>query len=95
MTSPVFGVELPVFTHELVERDLGSGLVMCCTFGDLTDVTWWRELQLPTRVIIGRDGRIMSERPDWIPDSGRVGRARRQDDLRRPRGDGEPAPRVR
>ena len=67
VTSPVFGVELPVFTHELVERELGSGLVMCCTFGDLTDVTWWRELQLPTRVIIGRDGRIMSERPDWIP----------------------------
>ncbi len=70
VTSPVFGVELPVFTHELVERELGSGLVMCCTFGDLTDVTWWRELQLPTRVIIGRDGRILSERPEWIPDAG-------------------------
>ena len=49
MTSPVFGVELPVVTHELAEPDKGSGLVMCCTFGDLTDVTWWRELQLPTR----------------------------------------------
>ena len=41
---------------------------MCCTFGDLTDVTWWRELQLPTRVIIGRDGRIMRDRPEWIED---------------------------
>jgi len=39
---------------------------MCCTFGDLTDVTWWRELQLPTRTIIGRDGRIVRETPDWI-----------------------------
>ncbi len=40
---------------------------MICTFGDTTDVTWWRELQLPTRPIIGWDGRIISEVPDWIP----------------------------
>jgi valyl-tRNA synthetase len=66
VASPVFGVELPVLTHEAAEPDKGTGLVMCCTFGDLTDVTWWRELQLPARVIIGRDGRIISERPDWI-----------------------------
>ncbi len=71
VTSPVFGVELPVVTHELAEIDKGSGLVMCCTFGDLTDVTWWRELQLPTRVIIGRDGRILRDRPDWIADDAR------------------------
>ena len=71
VTSPVFGVELPVVTHELAEPDKGSGLVMCCTFGDLTDVTWWRELQLPTRVIIGRDGRILRDRPEWIADDSR------------------------
>jgi valyl-tRNA synthetase len=71
VTSPVFGVELPVVSHELVEQGLGSGLVMCCTFGDLTDVTWWRELQLPTRVIIGRDGRILRDQPDWIADGDR------------------------
>jgi len=40
---------------------------MICTFGDTTDVTWWRELQLPTRPIIGWDGRIISEIPEWIP----------------------------
>ena len=39
---------------------------MICTFGDLTDVTWWRELQLPTRPIIGWDGRILPDVPDWI-----------------------------
>ena len=39
---------------------------MVCTFGDLTDVTWWRELQLPTRAIIGRDGRVIAETPEWI-----------------------------
>ena len=38
---------------------------MICTFGDTTDVTWWRELQLPTRTVIGRDGRIRPEPPDW------------------------------
>jgi valyl-tRNA synthetase len=73
VTSPVFGVELPVVSHELAEPDKGSGLVMCCTFGDLTDVTWWRELQLPTRVIIGRDGRILRDQPDWIADGERWG----------------------
>ena len=47
---------------------------MCCTFGDLTDVTWWRELQLPTRTIIGRDGRILGETPDWVVNTGAYGR---------------------
>ena len=70
VTSPLYGVELPVIAHEAAEPDKGSGLVMCCTFGDLTDVTWWRELQLPTRVIIGRDGRILRERPEWIAAGG-------------------------
>src|SRR3954452_1064240 len=67
VTSPLYGVRLPVLAHPAAEPDKGSGLVMCCTFGDLTDVTWWRELQLPARVIIGRDGRILRERPEWIP----------------------------
>lgn len=46
VASPVFGVELPVLAHEAAEPEKGTGLVMCCTFGDLTDVSWWRELQL-------------------------------------------------
>jgi len=69
VTSPVYGVELPVLAHPAAEIDKGSGLVMCCTFGDLTDVTWWRELQLPARVIIGRDGRILRDKPEWLPDA--------------------------
>ncbi|HEY7043141.1 MAG TPA: valine--tRNA ligase [Nocardioidaceae bacterium] len=64
--SPVFGVELPVLPHHLAEADKGAGIAMCCTFGDLTDVQWWRELQLPVRTIIGRDGRIQRETPDWL-----------------------------
>lgn len=66
VTSPVFGVEVPVVAHAAAEMDKGSGLVMCCTFGDLTDVTWWRELQLPVRTVIGRDGRLTRETPPWL-----------------------------
>lgn len=66
VTTPVFGVEVPVVAHPLADPDKGSGIAMICTFGDLTDVTWWRELQLPTRPIIGWDGRILKEVPAWI-----------------------------
>ena len=65
-TSPVFGVEIPVVAHPAAEMDKGSGLVMCCTFGDLTDVVWWRELDLPVRTVIGRDGRLSRETPPWL-----------------------------
>jgi valyl-tRNA synthetase len=68
VTSPLYGVELPVLAHPAAEPEKGAGIAMCCTFGDLTDVTWWRELQLPARVIIGRDGRILRDKPDWIDD---------------------------
>ncbi len=57
--TPLFGVEVPVRAHELAAPDKGTGIAMVCTFGDLTDVTWWRELDLPTRALIGRDGRFM------------------------------------
>ena len=66
VTSPLFGVEIPVLAHPAAEPDKGAGIAMCCTFGDLTDVTWWRELDLPTRTVIGRDGRFQSETPDWV-----------------------------
>ncbi|MEW1821781.1 valine--tRNA ligase [Arthrobacter sp. NPDC080031] len=66
VTSPLFDVELEVKAHPLAKADKGSGIAMVCTFGDLTDVTWWRELQLPTRAIMGRDGRIIAETPEWI-----------------------------
>ncbi len=70
VTSPVFGVEVPVIAHPLAEMDKGSGILMCCTFGDLTDVTWWRELDLPVRTVIGRDGRFSRETPEWLSGDG-------------------------
>jgi valyl-tRNA synthetase len=66
VTTPVFGVEVPVVAHELADPDKGTGVAMICTFGDLTDVTWWRELDLETRPVIGKDGRFLSDPPPWI-----------------------------
>ncbi|MGI8433694.1 MAG: valine--tRNA ligase [Nocardioidaceae bacterium] len=66
VSSPVFGVDIPVLAHPAAEPDKGAGIAMCCTFGDLTDVQWWRELQLPVRTIIGRDGRVLRETPSWL-----------------------------
>jgi valyl-tRNA synthetase len=56
--TPLFGVEVPVHPHHLADPEKGTGIAMVCTFGDLTDVTWWRELRLATRTVIGRDGRL-------------------------------------
>ncbi|MCL2543345.1 MAG: valine--tRNA ligase [Nocardioidaceae bacterium] len=66
VSSPVFGVEIPVLPHPAAEMDKGAGIAMCCTFGDLTDVQWWRELRLPVRTVIGRDGRFNRETPEWL-----------------------------
>ncbi len=64
--TPLFDVEVPVVAHRLAQIDKGSGIAMICTFGDVTDVIWWRELDLPNRAIIGWDGRILSDAPDAI-----------------------------
>jgi valyl-tRNA synthetase len=58
VTSPLFHVPVPVLTHSDVDAEKGTGLVMCCTFGDVTDVIWWRDLQLPVRSVIAPDGRL-------------------------------------
>ncbi|MGZ4735647.1 MAG: valine--tRNA ligase [Acidimicrobiia bacterium] len=65
VTTPLFGVTVPVLAHPLADPEKGSGIAMICTFGDTTDVVWWRELQLPTRNVMGRDGRLVAEHPDW------------------------------
>ncbi len=61
--TPLFEMRVPVVAHHLADPEKGSGIAMVCTFGDLTDVTWWRELSLPTRTIVGRDGRLVAL--DW------------------------------
>jgi len=62
-TTPVFGVTVPILAHRLADPAKGTGLVMVCTFGDMTDVAWWRDLQLETRPVLGKDGRLLPEPP--------------------------------
>src|SRR5690606_4631424 len=68
--TPLFDVEVPVLAHPLAQPDKGTGIAMICTFGDVTDIVWWRELNLPNRTILGHDGRIMAEAPDVIVTDG-------------------------
>jgi len=56
--TPLFGVKVPMIADELVEREKGTGLVMCCTFGDDTDKEWWRKHGLPSRSILITDGKF-------------------------------------
>jgi len=58
VVTPLFGVRVPVKAHKLADPEKGSGIAMICTFGDITDVTWWRELGLPVRAIIQADGTL-------------------------------------
>jgi len=71
--SPLFGVEVPVLAHRLADPGKGTGIVMVCTFGDSNDVTWWRELDLPARPVMGRDGRLVPAPPPAV--TSRAGRA--------------------
>src|SRR5262249_39254331 len=57
--TPLFGVPVPIFPSALVDPEKGTGILMVCTFGDATDVQWWREHALGLRQIVGRDGRLV------------------------------------
>ena len=63
---PLFGMSVPVCAHRLADPQKGTGVAMICTFGDVTDTVWWRELQLPLRAIIAKNGTITTEVPEWI-----------------------------
>ena len=65
-TTPLFGVDVPILAHHLADPAKGTGIAMVCTFGDTTDVTWWRDLGLPTRPVLGPDGRLLTDQPEWI-----------------------------
>jgi valyl-tRNA synthetase len=68
VVTPLFGVRVPVRAHPLADPEKGSGIAMICTFGDITDVTWWRELNLPVRAVIQADGTLRDVRwgvPGW------------------------------
>jgi valyl-tRNA synthetase len=57
--TPLFRVPVPIFPSDLVDREKGTGILMVCTFGDATDVQWWREKGLALRQVVGRDGHLV------------------------------------
>jgi valyl-tRNA synthetase len=67
VTTPLFGVRVPMRPHPLADPEKGTGVAMICTFGDITDVVWWRELSLPVRAIIQPNGAL---RPVTFGESG-------------------------
>ncbi len=76
--SPFFDVEVPVLAHHLAKPDKGSGIAMVCTFGDVTDIIWWRELRtadgesLPNRTALGLDGRFLPDAPAGVENADAV-----------------------
>jgi valyl-tRNA synthetase len=64
--TPLFGVSVPILAHRLADPAKGTGVAMVCTFGDTTDVTWWRDLRLDTRPVIGKDGRLLDGPLPWL-----------------------------
>src|SRR5688572_3487431 len=59
VSTPLFGARVPIRPHHLADPEKGSGIAMICTFGDITDVTWWRELALPVRNVVAPDGTLL------------------------------------
>jgi valyl-tRNA synthetase len=53
---PLFGHTVTILPDEMAQKDKGTGAVMCCTFGDSTDIAWWRKHQLPLREAISKTG---------------------------------------
>ena len=79
--TPLFRARVPVKAHPLADPEKGSGIAMICTFGDVTDVVWWRELGLPVRAVLQPNGtlkRVTWGEPGWESDD--VAAAQRQYD---------------
>jgi valyl-tRNA synthetase len=73
---PILNVDVPIMADEKVDATKGTGIVMCCTFGDQTDIEWWKKYNLPLKNIFTKDGKII----DSIPNYGgmRIKKARKQ-----------------
>ncbi len=58
---PIFGQEVEILEDRRVDPEKGTGIVMCCTFGDVTDIEWYKAYNLPLRIIIDEKGRMSHE----------------------------------
>lgn len=64
-TVPIFGHEVPIMPDEKADPEKGTGLVMCCTFGDTTDIAWWQEHGLETRIVFDDEGHMNALAPGY------------------------------
>ena len=62
---PVFGQEVPIIEDNRVDMETGSGVVMCCTFGDQTDIEWYQAHDLPLRIAIDESGTMTDVADDY------------------------------
>lgn len=60
-TVPLYNNQVPIIADEKVAIDKGTGVVMCCTFGDQTDMEWQKEYNLPIKKVMQADGTINPE----------------------------------
>ncbi len=81
-TVPLFGHEVPIMADEKADPEKGTGLVMCCTFGDTTDIAWWQEHGLDTRIVFDEQGRMNELAPGYEGASLKAARRKIVDDLR-------------
>jgi valyl-tRNA synthetase len=56
--TPLFRAPVKIFPSELADPEKGTGILMVCTFGDATDVIWWRDEGLPLRQVVASNGRL-------------------------------------
>ena len=62
---PLINVEVPILGDDKVDETKGTGIVMCCTFGDQTDIEWWKKYNLPLKNIFTNDGKIIETIPKY------------------------------
>lgn len=55
---PLCGFSVPILIDDTVDMEKGTGLMMCCTFGDDADIVKWQKHKLPVRVILNKSGKI-------------------------------------
>jgi len=62
---PLFGQTVPIIADERVDMETGSGVVMCCTFGDQNDIEWYQAHDLPLRIAIDESGTMTDVAGDY------------------------------
>ncbi len=58
--SPIFGKKVPIKSHPIADINKGTGIVMMCSAGDLSDIQFFREQNLKPEIAIERDGKMNS-----------------------------------